>query len=263
MPRALCRFFHAQQNPSLPFGFFTGRRRPVVTMPGRASSSRRETGTLRGIWNLKLNSQTVARFSSGPPRPVNEILAGAIHTVHRPDGSLVDPQTYWYEPTVRRYLPAVDLTKKWDSITSEERVVRHRIRRSNYGANLASALSRYARALDGSDYESSFLKLWGLLEFLTHTESARYEDTIKRCLFATRDRELERQVLEHLRDRRNHSVHAAPSRESFGDDLLYQLKGYVEWLLKFHLFSRPSFRSLADAAEFLSLPHDPAEYDNG
>jgi hypothetical protein len=50
-----------------------------------------------------------------------------------------------------------------------------------YWASVRQAFIRYARCLDSSDHESSFLKLWTLLEFLTKSPGS-YEQAAKYVL---------------------------------------------------------------------------------
>lgn len=210
---------------------------------------------LRGIWNLGPNRSITSRVSSGRPKPINPIRLGPVHTLHEPSGRLARDEGYWYEALFSDRDGPADLRRNWTTIKRNERRLRRRLASSSYGPEISQSLVRYARALDGTDFESSFLKLWSLLEFLTDTGRSPYDRTIDRCLFRVKDRELERQVLEHLREQRNASVHLGEPSERF-EALVFQLKRYVEDLLVFHLWSDHS--SIAEAAAFLDLPHDPS-----
>jgi hypothetical protein len=110
--------------------------------------------------------------------------------------------------------------------------------------------------LDIPDFESSYLKLWSVLEFLTGTVNGRNEDLIRRCTFFFNERDLARQVLEHLRDRRNAHIHAGTESYQL-ESLVFQLKRFVERLLVFHLRNGKNFLSIADAGNYLDLPTDP------
>ncbi len=207
---------------------------------------------LRGIWNFDINRRIVFRISSGCRKPVNQIGLGPIHTLHLPDGALASTDRYWYEADFIAGSAPADLANRWARIRSAERHVRKRIRSSEYSSELVAAFTRYARALDGATLELCYLKLWSLLEFLTGTGEKRYDQTIKRCLFISGDRDYDKQVLEHLRDRRNEFVHSA----RVSDDVehhLFQLKRFVENLLLFHLNNR--FKSTTEAGDFLELPY--------
>jgi hypothetical protein len=68
------------------------------------------------------------------------------------------------------------------------------------------------------------------------------------------DREYAHQVLS------NKSVHAG-SESSDIESLMYQLKRYVEVLIKFHVGNKYRFSSIADAAEFMDLPNDKVSID--
>ena len=115
---------------------------------------------------------------------------------------------------------------------------------------------RYARALDGIDFDSTFLKLWALLELLTVTTSARYDQTINRALFVFQEQELNRVLLEHLRDYRNATVHDAMSTDLV-HDFNWQLKQYVDALIRFHIMFSGRFETWTEAGAFLDLPRDP------
>ncbi|MGE4501208.1 MAG: hypothetical protein AB7C96_12735 [Hydrogenovibrio sp.] len=117
---------------------------------------------------------------------------------------------------------------------------------------------RYVRALDSPDYNSAFISLWSVLEYLTYTLKDSYDKTIKRTSFHYKDREYARQVLEHLRRYRNKSVHLGAG-ESEIDTHIYQLKNYIERLLKFHISNHFGFESIEEAAKFMDLQHDIGE----
>ena len=233
----------------------------VISVAGRSKHEAFEKGLealdyLRGLWNFSLNRRTGWRLQSGPSRqPVNDIRLGQVHTLHDENGRPID-DSYWFEP----FFVPVRMPRSerlgWSTIRREERQIRVAMKRCNYADDLKTAFVRYTRALDTSDYESCYLKLWSLLEFLTGTADGRNEDLIRRCVFLYEDRELARQVLEHLRDRRNAHVHAG--RESYQlESLVFQLKRLVERFLLFHVVNGRQFRSIADAGSYLDLPVDP------
>lgn len=212
---------------------------------------------LRGIWNLSVNRVIIARFRSGERSPINAIRPGPVHTVHSPNGDLVAVDGYWYEPLFDRRERSSDLRQKWNVVLREELAVRRMLKRSRYSGDLKIAIRRYARALDSVDYETSFLRLWALLEYLTNTTTPSYDATIKRVLFAQRDRVLGASILEHLRYQRNRVVHSSARGDHY-EALIFQLKRYVEELLILHLRRRGEFSSRGTFAQFLDEPRDPA-----
>jgi hypothetical protein len=211
---------------------------------------------LRGIWNYWVNSRTQMRFTWGPQRPVNEILLGPVHTIHHPSGALA-ADVFWYEEGHRQSDRLYNLAPHWVQVRNWERRLRRRLREIDYGDDLGALFVRYARALDITDSDVAFNKLWGVLEHLAGAVG-NYSNLIDRVVFlyVEGDRGFARLLLEHLRDVRNELVHMDEARESM-QTYLYQLKRFVEALVRFHLSRGREFSSLNTAAQFLDLPPDP------
>ncbi len=112
---------------------------------------------------------------------------------------------------------------------------------------------RYVHALDERDQNVALIRLWGAIEALTVPSEANYDLVTRRCSFLFPDHEYHKQVLEHLREYRNCSVHA-------GDQIgraktnCYQLQHYFNNLIIFHLNYAKDFSSLEEANNFLDLP---------
>ena len=206
----------------------------------------------RGMWNYSLTKLTISR-SSGSPQPLGDIGLGRVHTVHLPTGAAVG-ETFWYQPSFVPQ-PVVDVRPDWNRVIEDASVVRRKHRRDQYASKFRELFIRYARALDGVDFDSTFLKLWSLLEVLTVTTRAQYDQTIKRALFVFREQELNRVLLEHLRDYRNATVHDALSTDLV-HNFNWQLKQYVDELLRFHVMWSGRFETWEDAGAFLDLPRD-------
>jgi hypothetical protein len=102
------------------------------------------------------------------------------------------------------------------------------------------------------------LELWGLLETLTGiSPQDRHDTVVKRATFmwAEAERKTHEQVLHHLRRYRNSYVHAGEHSHRTGA-YVYQLRLYVQQMLRFHLHHSRYFSSMNRAARFLNLPHD-------
>jgi hypothetical protein len=185
--------------------------------------------------------------------PVNRILLGPVHSLHHPNGSLAT-ETFWYQPRHQQFDKLYDLAVKWAQIGEWEYKVRRRLERIQYRDELQDLFIRYTRALDVSDYDVSFNKLWGVLEHLV-SAVGNYSDLINRVLFLydASEREYVRLLLEHLRDVRNGLVHMDEARGAM-ETYLYQLKWFVEALVRFHLSRSSEFSSLSTAGQFLDLP---------
>lgn len=210
---------------------------------------------VRGAWNWWRNRQSRMRMSGGQRRPANDIVVGPLHTLHDLSGQPAT-QTWWYEPgfcgaPAPRNLSAEDVGQ----MESFLRKTRDKLRKIAYPSVLRRAIVRYGRALDLTDWEAAFLKLWSTLELLTDSSRLSNDITAKRAAFLYQDRGLVLQVLEHLRQYRNRSVHSDTDNSAI-ETFMYQAKGFVEDLLSFHFANEFGFRSMAEAARFLSLPSD-------
>lgn len=209
---------------------------------------------VRGIWNLWKNRGQTFRMSSGKHKPVNSILLAPVHTLHHSNGNLAT-ETFWYEPQYQGPVNLYDEKATIENMYKYMASFRSHLKKSNYQSDLTHAVVRYVRALDSQDWDDSFLRLWGVLELLTGTLSDSYKVTIRRASYMFADKEYAYQVLSHLKDYRNKSVHAGSESNDI-ESLLYQLKRYVEVLIEFHVGSKFRFSSIADAAEFMDLPKD-------
>jgi hypothetical protein len=211
---------------------------------------------LRGVWNLWLNARTSLRLQFGAEDPINKILWGPVHTLHTSEGKLVS-EAFWVEPKNQQSNRLHGLTPHWRAMRKWDKWARSRIQALQYADEMKPLFARYARALDLTDYDASFSKLWGVLEHLTGA-IGNYDALIRRTLFlySPESQDFSRLILEHLRDVRNGMIHKDRTRRSM-DIYLYQLKGFVETLVKFHIRSGKSFSSLSTAGQFLDLPADP------
>lgn len=204
---------------------------------------------LRSMWNISLNLNKYAWFVDMELEPVNQIILGPVHSIHDEHGSQID-EHYWYQKDFpRRYYPKpVDINK----LRTGERNINRMRRNHNYAVEIDRVLLRYCRALDYSDLNMSFVKLWGLLEYLT--DSNNRDVIARRVSFLYAENELVRLEIKYLRLYRNNSVHRGiDSSESLS--LVYKLMHFVERLIFFHLSNRLKFTSVKEAAEqLLNLP---------
>ena len=204
---------------------------------------------IRGIWNLLTASPL--RFSARPTKPVNKILLGPVHTVHLPSGKLAT-QTFWYQPNFPDGVPALPLDTELENRTfSFIKKVRRRLRKHPYRTILEDAFRKYARALDYSDLDVSFFKLWSVLEFLTNTLRESYKVTVRRAAFVFEESDFHWQLINNLKTYRNSAVHSGKESTGEIEIYLYQLKRYVEQLMLFHLWFGVRFSDFEKATAFL------------
>lgn len=207
---------------------------------------------LRSIWNLYLHKKTgMVSIIAGTRKPINKIMLGEFHTLHDEDGAVMG-DVCWYEPDFYRESQAEDLSENMNDLLVFNQEVLSKLKKLHYKKELELLLIRYVRALDSSDYDKSFIQLWGILEALTSTLHDRYDETIKRTVFHFRELEYNKNILEHLRQYRNKSVHAGKGDNTVNINV-YQLKRYVEALLIFHINNQFKFPNLNDAGRFMGL----------
>ncbi len=214
---------------------------------------------IRGIWNWVLNcSFTFRKTYSGKPEPINKIILGPIHTLHFPDGKLAAPNQWWYEASywspVKPFYPN---KRELGILYNTQNNIRKRINRLNYSKDIQSTLIRYASALDERDMTSAYVKLWGILEFLTNSNN--YETLTRRVSRLYQEYEFHKQVLDILRSFRNSYVHSGQETNEI-ETYLIRLKNYVDSIIRFHILNEFHFNSIEKVAEFLDLPINEKEF---
>lgn len=217
--------------------------------------------TVRGILNLGLNFSMSLHIAGVKRQAVNRVTLGCIHTLHLANGQIAG-NDYWEEPEYQvdkmifdlNSLPNVDV---YDYI----RDVIKKLKKSKFRMELKTAIIRYVRALDYQDANVSFIKLWSVLEYLTDTGSGSYDETIRRTVFLLKNRDMEKLVLEHLRQSRNQSVHTG-SDSLYVKTNIYQLQKYIKVLIFYHLENMYDFSSFQEACEFFDSPTEKRELEN-
>jgi hypothetical protein len=215
---------------------------------------------VRGVWNWYYNRKTIFRISSGLRNPINNIVLGPFHTLHETNGDLAT-KMWWYQPEYRGALRSYNTEKDINNLRKFRNNVNRRLRKCHYWQELKPLILRYSRAIDGTDLEDSFIKLWSVLEHLTDTGYEGYKVTVRRASFIYSDYELSRQVLTHLKDYRNRAVHASSTTHNI-EGYVFQLKKFVENLLRFHLGNKYGFKNIHEAAVLFDLPKNKIEYNS-
>lgn len=185
--------------------------------------------------------------------PINRLRCGSRHTIHMPNGKIAS-EALWYEPAFKpnKLLP-ID-NKLFNRVRADLRC----ISRSPYQSELTNALIKYARAFDEPDPNNAFLKLWSALESLTTPHIADYDKLVKRCSFIYAETDYHFQVLEHLREYRNRTVHSG-IESSDARINCFLLQSYFRSALHFYKGNFRSFRNLQEANDFLDLTPNPVE----
>ena len=206
----------------------------------------------RAIWCLMGNSRMQITFGGPSLKPINAIRLGGHHTLHREDGSEAN-DGIWFEPG---YAEASPFSFSKPAVARKtSRWALRRLALSPYQDQISSALVRYVRALDEADANTAFLRLWSAIESLTTPEVADYDKLVRRCAFLFQESLFHRQMLEHLREYRNGSVHSGEYSDH-ARTLCFQLQLYFNTLIWFHIRNANFFTSLNEANQFLDTPAD-------
>lgn len=221
------------------------------TPAGATNTALRSLDLIRSVWCLLRNPRMQITFGHEAISPINVIRLGSKHTLHLPSGASAT-DIVWFEPGFR----------ETDIVTLDSPTIfRHaswalrQIASSAYRDTLTSALIRYVRALDESDPNTAFIRLWGALEVLAIPGQADYGKLVSRCTFLYKDTEFHRQLLEHLREYRNTNIHAGEESEQARTHC-FQLQIYFTNLIWFHLRNAKYFQSIDEATSFLDSPLD-------
>jgi hypothetical protein len=170
-------------------------------------------------------------------------------------------ELWTYEPLYAGQVKILNDPKKMKIAQKYFHDARKLLNQHQYSEVVKSALKRYVRALDSRDLNGAYLKLWGVLEFLTNTQKDSYDETIKRATFDYFDRDMALQILYHLRDYRNEFVHEGYENQDV-EQFLFQLKGFIENLFDFHIMNTNKFSNLKEAATFLGSSSVLKEIEN-
>jgi hypothetical protein len=208
----------------------------------------------RGMLNLLINSSSsinpFARLSA--PHAVNKFRRGPFHSIHHPDGSLAT-ETFWYEPRWAHDAPSVKFEDPSDYKRSLQRWWR-KLQDNPMREFISDMLLRYCRALDLHEADASFLGMWQVLEKLTGTD--KYDLLIDRLVRLFRDHEDAREIANHVRLRRNQTVHSAHNISREANSILIQIETLASQAIFFYLNNAAKFENQKELFDFLDLPLD-------
>lgn len=220
------------------------------TVHGAMTKALRGIDLQRAVWCLLSNARMERVGLEW--NPINKVRLGSMHTVHNADGTVSGEQV-WFEPNFAA--TSILVVEKPEMFRKNSSYVWRRIKASTYPAPLYDALLRFVRALDERDQNTAFLRLWGALESLTSPDRANYDNVVRRCAFLHEDARYHEQIMEHLREYRNASVHSGDQGEN-AKTHCFQLQMYFFYLIRFHLQNAGFFQTLDEANSFLDLPPD-------
>ena len=223
---------------------------------GAATAAFRALDIQRSIWCLFgnfLNEQWGNEWN-----PINKIRLGETHTIHKDNGKIATNE-FWYESNFVEAKLFADRDPKEYSKYCKWTL--NKLNKLPYKEELKNAMLRYVRALDERDQNVALIQLWGALEAIASPSGANYDLVTRRCAFLFKENDYHKQVLEHLREYRNRSIHAGDQSEKAKINC-YLLQYYFKELVLFHLNFSGEFSSLNEANSFLDLPSNKKDLEN-
>lgn len=207
---------------------------------------------LRSIWNWKYEPQRRIFPGTLSGYPMNFFTLGPIHVLIKHDQSF--GETIWHEPEYKYRIN--DIRKDWDELKKFEQKSRRAISMHPYGSEITDALCKFVQALDYPDLNTSFLRLWQVLELITGTDSAKYQTLIDKVVFIQKESiNLHRAFLQNLRRQRNSTIHDGKKAEKI-ENYLIQLKGYVKSVFSYHIQNPFKSKKMREAVSYLEMSSD-------
>ncbi|WP_423749349.1 hypothetical protein [Pseudomonas sp. VD9] len=223
------------------------------TAQGATTKALRSLDILRALMALFGNSGM--ELMGNNQAPINKVRLGQTHTLHYFSGKPAKSPV-WYEPYFE--VGKVYSPSKPEIFGNNVKWALSKLKECNYGRTIKDSLLRYVRALDEREHNSALIRLWGALECIASPSDSNKDGIPRRCAFLFEESEFHQQILEHLREHRNQSVHAGEESER-AKTYCYQIQFYFRELILFHLRRSNDFQTLAEANQFLDLPAKPSD----
>ncbi len=204
---------------------------------------------VRSIFCFCINSEF--ELMGSPYDPINKIMLGPLHTLHDFSGALMSDE-YRFELNFKR---KSIYSKSNEVFIKNVKFFNSKFKENKYQDFIIGSMIRYVRSLDSQDHSDALFKIWGALEKVVAPEKGNhYEKIVERCAFLYEEYDLNKQLLEHLRSRRNEYVHVG-DRVTDSKHCCYMVQEYFRSVILFHLDNKKfGFDSLKDANEFLDCP---------
>ena len=222
------------------------------TYYGAASKALDCLDLIRSILCFYSNSEMTLLF--GPDYlPINKVRTGQVHTLHNEDGSPATSNV-WFEPN---FVEAkIFNSPQFHVIKDNLFWFLDMLEKCNYKKVLIKTLLRFVRSLDEKDHNSALIQLWGVLENIVSPNEKNYNKISKRVSFLFKEPQYHKQVIEHLREYRNSTIHAGDQSRR-AKSLCFQLQFYIRKIINFHITYSENFESLQQANNFLDFPSNP------
>jgi hypothetical protein len=211
--------------------------------------------TLTGLWNLLLSHRQWHLLPGVRQSPILGVIHyGPIHTLHQPNGDPVG-DFCWYNSSYKTDSKLYCPKNGWASTKRKFGHITKRLLSLEYHQPLLRLLGRYGAALNTNDSGVAFLQLWSVIEHITDTVGARYEETSKRASWIYDDHEIGQDMMEAMRRNRNVYVHSA-KEDRQADQMALLLKSIVDDHLLRLVFNQFGVASIDEYAQIISLSSD-------
>lgn len=205
----------------------------------------------RAALNYIINYNSRSFSFGNKPKPINKVLYGPIHTLHKLDGKLAEDYLWYEEECFEMAQAYCSNPKDFEDMMKYFSNLRKQLSKSKIRNVLQDGILLYNSALDSYSFDTAFIKLWATLELLTGTNPKdSYDTTIKRTKFIFKNVEIENDLLEILRKCRNDIVHRG-YMDGQRQTLLDDLKLYVESLINFLLWDVQELKSFEEIKTLL------------
>lgn len=173
-------------------------------------------------------------------------------TVHDDAGNNAMADGYWFE---RDWTAPLLSTRNQQYINSNQfqkslAKIFNSISSSKWKENCIDALWSYNRAFSLPDMEQSFLQGWRCFEYLLGAENKSLDNVLNRVIFHYKEPEYVRQLLNHLRLRRNSIVHGRKMELHDDETLVFQLNSVIVHILFRYILNEFKFKRLEELYEF-------------
>jgi len=211
----------------------------------------RSTTYFRGVLNYYLNSTPygLADFKIRSA-PINKIRVGRIHTIHTETGENAS-RGFWYEHEMPSHKEPYSDSKSLQTILGYCRILSNKVNKSGIGSLIKETIIKYCEALDISDPQSAFLRMWAVAEYATG--KPKYNDTtIDRIAVVFDNQEYIRAILQKHRKVRNSTTHSGSSNSNI-KGLRDELQWYIGQFITFLVWNSKEFCSEEELMQFLDL----------
>ena len=236
-----------------------------ISISGRSYSEAVSQGLhalhlLRGLWSIFTTPRWSMSFGGSRKDSLGTIHTGPVHTLHSQDGKPV-ADMLWIDPGWTKDQELFSLKNdEWKIVEKNRRQAMRQLKRNKLGfqREIENLIVRYALALDQCDHDVAFLQMWSILEKLTDTVGAKYDETVKRATWPfSKERTLRKEMLNCMRSQRNLYVHASESR-SEADQAAYLVKEFVDVHLLMIMKNYFNVADIQEYARLLTYPTDSA-----